>query len=164
MQIKTFMLPVASASQAEEELNRFLRGHRVLQIERHFCPDNGGYWAVLVEYVDGDPTDMVPPARRKDKQDPTKELTDEERQRYEHFKQVRHQLANKNAIPAYLIFTNEELAILSRIPELSAETIKDVKGIAPTRLKQYIEHFYVVSDAEESKQLDAKNSSDRESA
>ena len=51
MQIKTFVLPVLSHEPIEEELNRFLRGHRVLQVERHFCPDSGGYWAILVEYV-----------------------------------------------------------------------------------------------------------------
>ena len=55
MQIKTFVLPVLSSECSEEELNRFLRGHRVLQVERHFCPDSGGYWAILVEYVDSAP-------------------------------------------------------------------------------------------------------------
>jgi len=47
MQIRTFMLPSHGDLQAEEELNRFLRSHRVLQVERHFCADNGGYWALL---------------------------------------------------------------------------------------------------------------------
>ena len=32
MQIKTFILPVMSSAQSEEELNKFLRGHRVLQM------------------------------------------------------------------------------------------------------------------------------------
>lgn len=164
MQIKTFVLPVASAGIAEEELNRFLRGHRVLQVERHFCPDNGGYWAVLVEYVEGDPLESVPPAHRRDKQDAAQGLTEEERKRFEQFKQVRRRLATANSVPAYLIFTNEELATLARVPELNAETAKGVKGIAPSRLKAYVEHFFVVTDAEEGGQPDAEDSIDGESA
>ena len=39
MQVKTFILPVLSAERSEEELNRFLRAHRVLQMERHFCAE-----------------------------------------------------------------------------------------------------------------------------
>lgn len=73
MQIKTFMLPVASAEHTEEELNRFLRGHRVLQVERHFCPDSGGYWAVLAEYVDGDWSEEVYTTRKRNV--PTRALT-----------------------------------------------------------------------------------------
>lgn len=164
MQIKTFVLPVLSSERSEDELNRFLRSHRVLQMERHFCADNGGYWAVLVEYVEGDPTESVPPAHRRDKQDASQGLTEEERKRFEYFKQVRRRLATENAIPAYLIFTNEELATLARVPELNAETVKGVKGIAPSRLKAYVEQFFFVTDAEESGQPDAEDSSDGEPA
>ena len=164
MQVKTFILPVLSSERSESELNRFLRSHRVLQMERHFCADNGGYWAVLVEYVEGDPAESVPPAHRRDKQDASQGLTEEEKGRFEYFKQVRRQLATENAIPAYLIFTNEELATLARVPELNAESVKGVKGIAPSRLKAYVEHFYVVTDAKEGGQSDAEDSIDGEPA
>ena len=117
-----------------------------------------------MEYVEGDPTDSVPPAHRRDRQDPTKDLTEDERKRFEYFKQVRRRLATQNSIPAYLIFTKEELATLARIPELTADSVKGVKGIAPSRLKAYIEYFYVITDAEESGQPDAEDSFDGEPA
>ena len=165
MQVKTFIVPVLSSERSEEDLNRFLRSHRVLQMDRHFCAENGGYWAVLVEYVDGDPSTAAPLAHRHDKQpDAIGELSEEERNRYERFKQIRKQQATKNAIPAYLIFTNEELATLARVPVLNAETVKGVKGIAPSRLKAYVEHFYAVTDAETCGQPDAANSLPGESA
>ena len=72
MQVKTFILPVLSSERNEEDLNKFLRSHRVLQMERHFCAENGGFWAVLVEYVEGDPTESVPPAHQRDRQDAEK--------------------------------------------------------------------------------------------
>jgi len=39
MQIKIFTLPIYSSERSEDDLNKFLRSHRILQTERHFCPD-----------------------------------------------------------------------------------------------------------------------------
>ena len=135
MQIKIFTLPIYSSERSEDELNKFLRSHRILQTERHFCPENGGYWTILVEYLDGDPTAEVPPAMRHDRKDFSKELDDESLKRYERYKAIRRELAKQKNIPAYLIFTNEELAILAKMPALDEETAKHIKGIAPSRLK-----------------------------
>lgn len=158
MQIKLYTVPVFGSEAIEEELNRFLRGHRILQLERHFCADNGGYWAILIEYVDGDPVAEAPPANRRERKDFTEGLTEEEKQRFEYYKKVRKQLADEKAIPAYLVFTNEELALLSKVPDLSEETAKHIKGIAPQRLKDYVHHFYIVTDGEASRPSDAENS------
>ena len=164
MQIKLFTLSVYGSERSEDDMNRFLRSHRILQVERHFCPDNGGYWAILVEYVEGDPSAEAPPAYRREKKDFSEGLSDEEKQRFEYFKKVRKDLATQKSIPAYLIFTNEELAILSKIPELSAETVKGIKGIAPSRLKDNVEHFYIVKDGETSGQPDGADSQSGESS
>lgn len=147
MQIKIFSVPVFGSSALEEEVNRFLRGHRVLQVERHFCADNGGYWAIFIEYADyaGDSA----PANRKDKVDVTKNMTDEEKQRFEYFRKIRLDIAQRKSIPAYMVFTDAELAILAKIPELSAETAKDIKGIAPSRLNEYVKEFYVIKDGKD---------------
>ena len=118
----------------------------------------------MIEYVDGDPIAEAPPASRRERKDFTEGLTDEEKQRFEYYKKIRKQLADQNSIPAYLVFTNEELALLSKIPELREDTAKNIKGIAPQRLKDYIHHFYIVADAEESRTTDAENSQYSESA
>ncbi len=129
MQIRIFTLPVFSSERSEEILNKFLRSHRVLQMERHFCPENGGYWTILVEYMDGDTVLDAVPATRREKKDYTADLSPEEKERFEHFKTIRRELTTHHSLPAYLIFTNEELAILAKIPELREDTVKDVKGI-----------------------------------
>ena len=51
MQIKTFKIPLGDNGGTEEELNKFLRSHRVLKIEQAFCLDGSGYLAVCVEYM-----------------------------------------------------------------------------------------------------------------
>lgn len=60
------MLPAHGDISSEDDLNRFLRSHRVLQVERHFCADGGGFWALLVEYVEGDPQAEAPPVHRRE--------------------------------------------------------------------------------------------------
>ena len=158
MQIKLYTLPVFGSERIEEEMNRFLRGHRILQVERHFCPDSGGYWAILIEYVDGDPIAEAPPANRRERKDFTEGLTEEEKMRFERYKAIRKELANQNSMPAYLIFTNEELALLAKMPELREDNTRQVKGIAPQRLRDYVRYFYSETDGETGGQPHAEDS------
>ncbi len=52
MQFKFFYIPVISPEQSEGELNKFLRSHRVLNVERHFQTEKD-YWAVAVGFFHG---------------------------------------------------------------------------------------------------------------
>jgi len=158
MQIRVFTIPLQDAERSEAEANKFLRSHRILQVERHFCPDGGGYWTLLVEYLAGDPTAEAPPASRKDRRDPSVELSDEEHRRYDHFKGIRKSIAKELSIPAYLVFTNEELALLSKMPELTEENTRQVKGIAPQRLADYVKYFISEQHGEAGGQPDGADS------
>ena len=165
MQIKLFTIPACGDEKEEEELNKFLRSHRVLQLERHFVAEQGGYWALLVEYTGGDPVAEVPPASRRERKDVTVDMTDEEKERYSLYRDVRKEIAQQRAIPPYLVFTNEELGILARLPIVNEETIKGIKGIGPQRLKDYIVNFYnLTTNAEESGTADAADLQPGESA
>ena len=50
MQFRVFHIPLRGAEDAMEEMNRFLRGHRVLAVEKRFCEGEAGGWAFCVEY------------------------------------------------------------------------------------------------------------------
>ena len=50
MQIKIFSLPIHGNEQMEEEVNRFLRSHRVMTVDRQFSDTGGGYWTLFVTY------------------------------------------------------------------------------------------------------------------
>ena len=39
MQYKFFVVPVDASEQVEEDLNKFLRSHRVLKTEQHFISE-----------------------------------------------------------------------------------------------------------------------------
>lgn len=165
MQIKLFTMPAFGGDEVEAEVNRFLRSHRVLQLERHFVAEQGGYWALMVEYTGGDPVAEAPPASRRERKDPSAEMSDAEKERFNLYRDVRKEIAQQRAIPPYLVFTNEELAILARLPVVNEETTKDIKGIGPQRLKDYVAYFFNLnSHAEESREPDATDSESGESA
>ena len=142
MQIKLFTMPTFGGEAVEEELNKFLRSHRILQLERHFVAEQGGYWAMLVEYADGDPVAEAPPQGRGQRKDPTTGMADEVKARFNPYRDVRKELAAQRGIPPYLVFTNEELASLAQLPVLNEETARGLKGIAPQRMKDYIAFFF----------------------
>ena len=55
MQLRFFQIPVGGDDSASDELNRFLRTHRVLQVDRQLVSREGGAsWAVCVEYLVGE--------------------------------------------------------------------------------------------------------------
>lgn len=135
MQIKTFKVPLGDTSGVEEELNKFLRGHRVLKVERAFCLDGSGYLAVCIEYMESEPKNEQ--VMKSVKKDVTKELTEKELAVYEQLRKRRRELAAEKSLPAYMIFTDADLAILAKQHELTVENITDVQGIQKSRLKEY---------------------------
>ena len=53
LQYASFLLPLYADSAEQETLNRFLRGHRIVQNRKELVSLEGSsYWAILVEYLD----------------------------------------------------------------------------------------------------------------
>jgi len=157
MQIKTFKIPLGGG-EMEEDLNRFLRGHRVLKVERAFCLEGSGYLAVCVEYMEGKADGGAD--GKGTKRDYAKELSGEELQRFETFRKIRRDLATERKLPAYMIFTDADLAVLARQTELTVENIGDVPGIQKSRLTDYGAHFItqqILVNDEASGQSDGRN-------
>ena len=51
-QFATFALPASSDGTSEDALSAFLRGHRVVSVERVYDPGRG-CWSFCVEWLDG---------------------------------------------------------------------------------------------------------------
>lgn len=154
MQVKIFTIPLSNTELSEAEVNAFLRGHRILQIDRHFSSEGGGYWTLFVEYMDCESLEKVQPANRRDHRDAAASLSGEQKEKYERLKAIRRTIATQESLPAYLVFTNEELALLAQISVLNEETTKNVKGIAPKRLNDYVKYFYDTNNGETGGQSD----------
>ena len=138
MQIKFFTIPGTGCHLTEEELNKFLRSHRILNVDKSFNPGNGGYWSLCIEYMDIESLATVP--GKRETKDLTLDLNDEEKKRYEKYRQIRLGLSREKNIKAFEIFSNNELAILSKFPSIDAAAT-EIDGIKPDHIKNYLQFF-----------------------
>ncbi|MCR9098994.1 MAG: hypothetical protein NXI25_03520 [bacterium] len=100
MQMKFFSVPVYDPAEAEAEVNAFLRGNRVLQIDRHFeSQPGGGAWAICVEYLPNMATGKQKSRdSKKPKVDYKKELEPEAFKRFEILRRIRKELAKAEGL------------------------------------------------------------------
>ena len=129
MQLKVFTIPVASPDAMEEETNRFLRSHRVMTIDRQFTSEGGGYWTVFITYQDGTAAIGSATVSRSGKVDYREVLSPEEFGRFARYCDIRKELAAQQGIPAYAVFTDEELAQIARMDEVTVEKIAAIKNV-----------------------------------
>jgi superfamily II DNA helicase RecQ len=52
-------------------------------------------------------------------------------------RELRKQIAANDAVPAYAVFTDEELAGIARLPELEAGKLISIKGIGDKKVQKY---------------------------
>ena len=61
-------------------------------------------------------------------------------------REIRKRLATEDALPAYAIFTDEELSNIAKIEDLSLAKIKTIKGIGDKKVEKYGQHFLIKTD------------------
>lgn len=143
MQYAVFAVPLKSPLEAVEDLNRFLRSHRVLSVDKKF--HEGGEnpcWSFCVEYLD--PSSAAASPRGGVKVDYKEVLSESEFALYAKLRDVRKGLAEKEAVPAYAIFTNEQLAKMVTEKMASAAALESIEGVGPARVAKYGAHFLVL--------------------
>lgn len=138
MPLKFFAIPALHAGQAEADLNQFLRGHRVVAIERQFLAA-GPTWCLAIEYLD----QAVPgasgasDAARKTRIDYKEVLSPDEFGRFSKLRDLRKQIAEAEALPVYAVFTNEQLAAMAqRMPQTPAE-LQAIDGVGDAKMRQF---------------------------
>ena len=106
MQIKIFTLPVVRGELEQEEMNKFLRGNRVVSIDKHFCQTEGMVcWTFCVLVAEGNLPVTPYTVERKEKVDYKEVLDEKSFAVFTELRMIRKQLANEDAVPAYAVFT-----------------------------------------------------------
>ena len=132
-QINTFFVPVSGGEPFEEELNAFLRGHRVLQIEKAFA---GNGWAFCVEWMEG--TAAVSSKPPYQKRIDYREVLDEETfVRFAKMRERRKAIAAEDGVPPYMVMTDAQMAEAVKSGEASMEKLKKIPGFGEARLERY---------------------------
>jgi superfamily II DNA helicase RecQ len=147
LQYKFIIVPVKGIHEAESELNRFLRGVRVVNSHRHFV-DQGenSFWGIAVEYLSGDGS--LPSngggQRRRNRVDYKESLAPRDFALFAKLREWRKEAAGREAVPVYTIFTNEQLAHIAEKRIDTKAGLQEVEGIGESKIKRYAESVIAI--------------------
>jgi len=105
-QYQTFIIPPGDRA-AEEELNRFIRGHRVLRVIQNF---EARCWHFCVAWESGADVMDRSSSRGAARIDYKEVLDAPTFALFADLRELRKDLSSKERVPAYAVFTNEQLA------------------------------------------------------
>lgn len=140
MQIKIFSVSVLGGEDEEERLNLFLRSHKVADVRRELVQtDSGCFWTFCISYMLGASPSLM--SEKKEKTDYKQVLDEHSFSRFAKMREIRKQLAAEDAVPAYLVFTDAELAEFAKVERLTLGEMKKVNGVGEKRMEKYGEKF-----------------------
>lgn len=135
MQIRIFNIPINDNGASQAEMNRFLAGQKVLEIEQQFYQnEKGACWSFCVRYLTSN-TGIF--SGQKHKVDYKELLKENEFVLFSKLRACRKIIAATDAVPAYAVFTDEELAGICRLPEITISKLISVKGIGDKKVEKY---------------------------
>lgn len=121
----------------QAEMNRFLSAGRVLEIEQRFYQnEKGAYWSFCVRYLNSN-TGSYQQQPTKQKIDYKELLNENEFAIFSKLRECRKIIAANDAVPAYAVFTDEELAGIARLPVIEVGKLISVKGIGDKKVEKY---------------------------
>lgn len=150
MPLSFFTVPVFHSQPGQDELNRFLAAARVLRIDRQLVQaGEASAWTVCVETVEGPgplPAHLTVAGRStgaggRAKIDWREQLSADEFEVFAQLRALRKAVAEREGLPPYAVFTNEQLAAMVRQRVTSAAALGQIDGIGPARVERYAPLF-----------------------
>lgn len=136
MLVKIFNIPVLDSDRALECLNKFLGANKVVSIDKQFYQKDGNpYWTIFVVYIPSGVGSYT--TDKKEKVDYKTILSEDEFIRFAKLRTIRKKIADSDAVPAYAVFTDAELAEISRSNEIVPPMLSQIKGVGPRRVEKY---------------------------
>lgn len=138
MQVKIFDVISLCSEEELEQVNKFLRGHKVLEVDRQFyvSSDGVGHWSFMVLYLQNSLMQTMV-GERREKVDYKAVLGTEEFERFTRLRAIRKQLASDDAVPAYAVFSDAELAQIAQLPSVEVSAMAKITGIGERRIEKY---------------------------
>ena len=133
MQYKTFLLPASGSEQTEENLNVFLRTHRIVSVRTEFMAGETPAWCVFVEFVQQAESSVKPAG----KDDYMKVLSHKEFSVFSKLRELRKKLAAKDSVLPFVVFTDEQLALIVRQKPENLEKLTAIQGIGQSKTEKY---------------------------
>jgi superfamily II DNA helicase RecQ len=138
MQIKIINIPLTDDGSMQAELNRVLASHRILEVEqRFFKNEKGGCWSFCIRYIVQATAMSTQCSTSKEKIDYKQVLSESDFITFSVLREIRKQIATEDAVPAYAVFTDEELSNIAKLPQLEASKLASIKGIGEKKVQKY---------------------------
>lgn len=139
MQWRFFNLSLNADADAQEDFNRFLRGVKVLCVHREFVQNGDrSCWALAVEYMpQAGGKSVAAPDAQKNRVDYRELLGAADFDLFVSLRSWRKELAQKEGVPVYTVFTNDQLAEISRLRCDSKAALQKINGIGRGRIEKY---------------------------
>lgn len=141
-----FTVPALDSRAAADELNQFLASNRVVAVERELVAmASHSYWAICVTVAMGPgplPDALKAAVRRigdgaAGRIDYKQVLSDADFAVFSELRKWRKTVAERDGIPLYSVFTNEQLAEIVRRRPDTLMALSGIEGIGPARLERY---------------------------
>lgn len=141
MRFHFLTIPAFDPDAAQDALNAFCAQHRIVASERHFA-DRGvdSFWAVCVTWVEGSAA-AFPAQGKRDRVDYREVLGEADFAVYSELRRLRKQLAEREGVPAYAIFTNEQLAAMVQRRVATAQALGAIEGVGEARVVNFGDVF-----------------------
>ena len=140
MAFKFFTIPLPDSSQAEVELNGFLRSHKVLSVDRRLVEQGTvSYWSFCVDYLELSSSGSADgrPVGQRGKVDYKEVLNQEDFAVFARLREVRKEIAQAEGVPVYTVFTNEQLAQMVQARVRDRAGLEKIAGVGDARLEKY---------------------------
>lgn len=149
MRFKFFTVPVFDSEEKERALNTFLSSHVITKVDREVMQSPmGEVWAICVGYLDPGEASKAASSSNKNRIDYREVLSEPEFVVFARLRNLRKDLAEAQGVPAYTLFTNEQLAAMVRSRTTTKAALAEVKGVGSARVDKYGEAFLqLIADA-----------------
>ncbi|MGV8136001.1 MAG: HRDC domain-containing protein [Mangrovibacterium sp.] len=137
MQIQLFNIPAFANEEELKKLNAFLRGNKIIDIEKQFVTNgNHSFWSILIRYLVTQQTQNTSNALKANVD--YKTILDAETfEKFSMLREIRKTLAREDAVPAYAVFTDEELSGIAKLPQITKSNMLGIKGIGVKKVEKY---------------------------
>lgn len=156
MQYKIFTIPIIGSEVETENLNKFLRANKVVKVDKELVvmPENA-LWTFCVQYLL--PPLVTPVGEKKEKIDYKNVLSENQFKTFSLLRKCRKIIADEDAVPAFAVFIDSELAEMAKLNEINAQTLSSISGIGMQRAEKYAQRL-LSKMYEESGKPDTKDS------
>ena len=138
MPFEFIQIPANGQGSAKEELNKLLRGGRIASVKKEFVSNgDDSFWAFCIEFLDGALGVEKGRSNAGPKIDYKEVLNEADFAVFARLRDLRKAISEKEAIPAYSIFTNEQLAAMVTGKVDSLAVLGTIPGVGAARLEKY---------------------------